>query len=120
MKLQKYTNGWYEDNAPDYVIQDLNFIGTCGSCPEQYDVVNSDGYYVGYLRLRGGLFKVQFPNADGVNLFMDLFIDRFGGNNLKGCFDSEEERIDYLEIAATCINKQLSKFMNHIDDKGNQ
>jgi len=44
MKLQKYTNGGYEDNPPDYVIQDLNFIGTCGSHPEQMDVVNSDGY----------------------------------------------------------------------------
>jgi len=105
MKLQKYTNGGYEDNPPDYVIQDLSFIGTCGSTPEQYDVVNSDGYYVGYLRLRGGNFRVEFPYENNNKV---LFADKFE-DNWKGCFDSEDERLDYLEIAATCINKQLRK-----------
>jgi len=105
MKLQKYTNGGYENNPPDYVIQELNFIGTCGSCPEQYDVVNSDGYYVGYIRLRGGNFRVEFPDINGMTLFTDRFED-----NWKGCFDSEDERMKYLEIAATCINEELSKF----------
>jgi len=60
MKLQKYTNGGYEDKPPDYVIQDLNFIGTCIACPEQYDVVNSSGVQVGYIRLRGVTLGLSF------------------------------------------------------------
>lgn len=102
--LQKYSNEGYESNTPAYIIQGLNFIGTCGSCPEQYDVVNSLGMQVGYLRLRGGNFRVEFPDVNGITLFANKFED-----NWKGCFDSEEERMKYLEIAAICINKQLRK-----------
>ena len=29
----------YANNKPDYVINGLKFIGTCGACPEQYDVI---------------------------------------------------------------------------------
>jgi len=110
MKLQKYTNGGYENNPPDYIIQDLQFIGTCGSHPEQMDVVNSGGYYVGYLQLRGGNFRVEFP-CNSYNENKVLFADRFE-DNWKGCFDSEDERMEYLEIAATCINKELRKLHN--------
>jgi len=98
----------YSNNEPpDYIIQGLDFIGTCGSCPEQYDVVNSSGVQVGYIRLRGGNFRVEFPDVNGMTLFADKFED-----NWKGCFDSEDERMEYLEIAANCINKQLRKLRN--------
>jgi hypothetical protein len=101
-QLKPYT---YSNNEPpDYIVQSLDFIGTCGSCPEQYDVVNSSGVQVGYIRLRGGRLSVVFPEVGGMTLFADRFED-----NWKGCFDSEEERMKYLEIAATCINKQLRK-----------
>ncbi len=48
---------------------------TCGACPEQYDVYHND-QYVGYMRLRHGIFRVEDragntvytanPSGDGI------------------------------------------------------
>ena len=34
---------------------------TCGACPEQYDVFDSEGERCGYLRLRHGGFRADYP-----------------------------------------------------------
>ena len=115
--LEVYQNQGFELNEPDYVIQGLEFIGTCGSFPEQYDVVwidNGDStrqnsgsgvkYQVGYVRLRGGYFAVYFPGVDIETepLFSTTFLC---GN--KGSFDCEETRLIYLDIAARFIKHAL-------------
>ena len=105
--LEVYQNQGFELNEPDYVIQGLDFIGTCGSFPEQYDVVwidNGVKYQVGYVRLRGGYFAVYFPGVDIETkpLFSTTFIC---GN--KGSFDCEETRLIYLDIAARFIKHAL-------------
>ena len=46
------------------VIQGLNFIETCGACPEQYDVT-LHGRLVGYVRLRWGTVTCDYPDCRG-------------------------------------------------------
>ena len=105
--LEVYQNQGFELNEPDYVIQDLEFIGTCGSFPEQYDVVWTDNrvrYRVGYVRLRGGYFAVYFPGVDIET--KPLYSTTFIGCN-KGSFDCEESRLIYLNTAARFIKHAL-------------
>ncbi len=47
---------------------DIRLIRTCEACPEQYDAYHKD-MLCGYLRLRHGSFRVDFPNVDGVTIY---------------------------------------------------
>lgn len=57
-------------------IGDYTIKLSCGACPEAYDVFNLEGEYVGYLRLRHGVFRayvedwgvvhVSHPEGDGI------------------------------------------------------
>lgn len=105
--LEVYQNQGFELNEPDYVIQDLDFIGTCGSFPEQYDVVWTDNgvkYQVGYVRLRGGYFAVYFPSVGFSRA--PLFSKQFEVGH-RGSFDDEETRLNYLGVAAKVIKYAL-------------
>lgn len=106
--LHIYENGGFELNPADYIIEGLEFVGTCGSYPEQYDVVmtcESNRYQVGYVRLRGGRFAVSFPDAGWDNIIYEYHFD----NKFKGSFENETERLAFLNIAASEINKKLNK-----------
>ena len=101
--LELYQNQGFELNPPDYVIQGLDFIGTCGSFPEQYDVVWTDNgvkYQVGYVRLRGGYFAAYFLSR------APLFTKQFEVGH-RGSFDDEETRLNYLGVAAKVIKYAL-------------
>lgn len=103
--LRVYENEGFEDSPPDYVLNDLEFIGTCGSCPEQYDVVlTKDGkrYQVGYVRLRGGKLRVECPDVYGKVVYSGFFEDSW-----KGCFEDEEERLGHLMKIAEAIQGWL-------------
>jgi len=39
----------------------MKLVQTSPACPEQYDAFDEDGNQVGYLRLRHGRFRVDFP-----------------------------------------------------------
>lgn len=107
--LEVYQNQGFELNEPDYVIQDLEFIGTCGSFPEQYDVVWTDNrvrYQVGYVRLRGGYFAVYFNDVTSEVIPAPLFSHVFEVGN-RGAFDDEETRLAYLGVAAKVIKYAL-------------
>lgn len=109
MKLNKYTNGGFENNEPKYIIDDLEFIGTCGACPEQYDVVKNiagDRYQVGYVRLRHSKLRCDFPDVGGGTIFQHAF----ESDDWKGCFDDEEERIYFLTLIAEVINNKLKEY----------
>lgn len=41
----------------------MRLVQTCSACPEQYDVLDDDGFQIGYLRLRWGEFTVEVPDA---------------------------------------------------------
>lgn len=108
MNLNKYTNGGFETNEPDYIIDDLEFIFTCGSCPEQYDVVKNIAgirYQVGYIRLRHSKLRCDFPDIGGQTIFQRAF----ESDKLKGAFNDEEERLYFLTLIARIINNELKE-----------
>jgi hypothetical protein len=73
---------------------------TCLACPEQYDAY-LDGEQVGYLRLRHGEFRVDFPDVGGETIYEA----QPGGD---GCF-LEDEREFYLDEARKAIKRRLSQ-----------
>lgn len=71
------------------------FLSTCYMCPEQYDVYRANGELCGYIRLRWGSLRADYPSIEGDTIYQHSFKDDF-----KGGFDSEEERNYFLlEIA---------------------
>ena len=73
---------------------------TCGACPEQYDVFDSEGKQVGYLRLRGGNFRVYYPDTGGEL----VFYHRFEDYPLMGMFSDDKEREFFLTEAVKAIH----------------
>jgi hypothetical protein len=71
---------------------------TCGACPEQYDV-HLGGVQVGYLRLRGGEFTVDYPDVDGV----EIYSAEPEGDG----FFEDHERDGYLRAAVEAIARRL-------------
>ena len=84
----------------DYVLK-----MTCGACPEQYDVFDSDGKQVGYLRLRHGGFRADYPDCGGDTVYRYSFDYEW-----KGMFDNEEREFFLTEAVKAIHNKiQLEK-----------
>ena len=117
--FEVYQNQGFEHNPADYTILGLEFIGTCGSFPEQYDVVWTDNgdstrqgsgsevrYQVGYVRLRGGYFAVYFHDVTSEVIPAPIFSHVFEVGN-RGSFDDEETRLAYLGVAAKVIKYAL-------------
>jgi hypothetical protein len=100
--MRRYTREDYGD--ADYVIDGLEFVGTCSACPEQYDVYLGTKQ-VGYVRLRWGHLYCDYPDVSGEDLYSYEFEEGF-----KGCFDSEEERLDHLKLIAQAINRKLNSY----------
>jgi hypothetical protein len=70
---------------------------TCSACPEQYDVFLK----VGYLRLRHGEFRVDYPDCGGETIYE-------AEPNGDGIFN-KDERVKYMEEAMKSILKMLNK-----------
>lgn len=73
---------------------------TCGACPEQYDVFKQ----VGYLRLRHGEFRVDFPECGGETIYE---ANPAGDGIFEG-----GERMKYLTEAMNAILKKINKNPN--------
>ena len=73
---------------------------TCHACPEQYDVFHKEKY-VGYLRLRHGIFRCD--DANGNIIYYNADISGPGGT-----FDSEEDRSRELNKALMVLRETLS------------
>lgn len=71
-------------------IEDVSLVLSCGACPEAYDAYYKDEY-LGYLRLRHGVFSVYY----GEGLDEVIFLAHPQGD---GIFDSDE-REAYLNKA---------------------
>ena len=84
-------------------ILDYNLVLTCPCCPEQYDVLDAEGKQSGYIRLRGGNFRVYYPDTGGEL----VFYHRFEDDAWKGMFDNEEEREKYLTEAVKAIHNKI-------------
>lgn len=72
---------------------------TCGACPEQYDAF-LEGAQVGYLRLRHGDFRVDFPECGGETIYE-------ASPQGDGAFE-DDERDYYLKFAVDAIHKKLA------------
>ena len=83
-------------------ILDYNLVLTCPCCPEQYNVFDSEGKQVGYLRLRHGGFRADYPSCGGLEVYHTSFSDGW-----KGMFDNDEEREQYLTEAVKAIHDKI-------------
>ena len=87
-------------------ILTYNLVLTCQCCPEQYDVFDSDGKQSGYIRLRGGNFRVYYPDTGGELVFYHRFEEE---DAWKGIFDDDEEREQYLTEAVKAIHNRIKE-----------
>jgi hypothetical protein len=71
---------------------------TCGACPEQYDAY-LNGKQVGYLRLRWGFFRVDYPDCGGEVIYQ-------ANPKGDGVFE-EDERNYYLRFAVDAIERRI-------------
>jgi hypothetical protein len=85
----------------DLTINGYKLICTSCGCPEQYEVFKDDKQ-VGYLRLRGGVFRIDYPDIDGFKLYEKIF----DGELYKGNFE-DEERAYYLSLAIYFIESMI-------------
>lgn len=85
-------------------INGLTFNQTCYACPEQYDVFDSNGNQVGYVRLRYGSLTCTYPDVGDEEIYYENI-----GDGWTGCFTSEEERTYHLNVIAYKIHERMNK-----------
>ena len=95
-------NEWGEEQLLDIKIQGLQFVQTCFACPEQYDVFQGDER-VGYIKLRWGRLRVDFPPSG------DTIYEKRYDDNMQGDFDTHEQRIEQLNVIAHLILYHIEK-----------
>jgi len=78
--------------------KEITLVQTCFACPEQYEAF-LDGKLVGYLRLRHGFFRVDYPDAGGETIYS-------AETKGDGIF-SRDERDFHLEMAKKAISLKL-------------
>jgi len=76
----------------------IKLVKTCEACPEQYEAFYN-GKKVGYLRLRHGEFRVDYPDCGGKIIYE-------ARPNGDGSFE-DDEREFYLEQAKEAIKDKL-------------
>jgi hypothetical protein len=76
------------------MTNDINLVLTCGACPEQYDVLRGERQ-IGYLRLRHGYFRAEYPDSGG----RTVYEARPEGD---GIFEADE-REQYLDAAVAAL-----------------
>lgn len=86
----------------ELLIHGYNLVLTCVACPEQYDVFDSKGTQVGYLRLRHGSFTVSCPDYNG-----ELVYQAYPKGD--GIFE-DDERIEHLTQAILAIQKHIANY----------
>ena len=84
-------------------ILTYNLVLTCPCCPEQYDVFDSEGKQSGYIRLRGGNFRVYYPDTGGEL----VFCHRFEDYPLMGMFSDDKEREFFLTVAVKALHNKI-------------
>lgn len=84
MSKQRYND--YETSKDDVFIEGCRLIQTSIACPEQYEVFdNTTGAQIGYLRLRHGYFRADYPDCGGETVYTT-------NTSGDGCFDSDERQ----------------------------
>ena len=78
----------------DTEIEGCQLKCTCGACPEQYDVF-FEGKQIGYLRLRHGIFRADYPDCGGRTVYKTCPVG-------DGIF-TDKEREGYLYMAVLAL-----------------
>lgn len=76
---------------------------TCAACPEQYDVFDTQGNQVGYLRLRHGVFTATVPDVVGGECV-------YRANVLGDGRFNNSERHGYLTLAIEHIQAHIANY----------
>ena len=84
-------------NSFDIMIHGYRLVRTCGACPEQYDVLDSQENVVAYLRLRHGSYTVSVPDVGGKVIYQAF-------PQGDGSFE-DDERVKYLEESIKNIQR---------------
>lgn len=90
-----------EQGLMDFDLNQIELVMTCAACPEQYDAFYK-GKQVGYLRLRHGEFRVDFPTCGDETIF---YSEEMQGD---GMFE-DDEREHFLMKAKEAIAKKLKE-----------
>lgn len=85
-------------------IKGLNFKCTCSVCPEQYDVFDNNENIVGYVRLRWGYLRCDYPDVGG-----EVIYEADIGDGFCGEFENGEQRMKHLNNIADKIIKKISR-----------
>lgn len=86
-------------------------VQTCTAYPEQYDVyLGANKERVGYLRLRGGMFRCDYKSGDSSFNGVTIYSKRFFDDPIKGSFLDEQERDTYLKEALQVLSKVLNLY----------
>lgn len=88
----------YTDTAEEF---GWTLVQTSFACPEQYNVYDSEENSVGYLRLRHGYFRADYPECGGETVYE---ANTIGG----GVFD-EEERDFQISSALKALHARHSR-----------
>lgn len=99
--MQKLNDEWCKRMNTPLEIDGLKLVCTCGACPEQYDVFDAQGKQVGYLRLRHGHFRADYPDCGGETVYES---DTKGD----GVFDDEERMVEIKKAIAAIKAKMES------------
>jgi hypothetical protein len=79
----------------------IKFLQTSPGCPEQYEAFDEEGNQVGYLRLRHGRFRVDYPQHSEETIYEA----KPKGDGVFG----DEERDFFLQQAFNAIVSKLSR-----------
>lgn len=97
----------YESYEISLNIGNFGFIQTCNSRPCQFDVVylqeDQEPWQVGYVRLRGGRLRCDFPDVGGET----IYCYNYGDDKYRGDFIDETDRMYHLNLIAYAIKKKL-------------
>jgi hypothetical protein len=84
-------------------IDDIELIKTCDESPEQYDAFYK-GEQVGYLRLRHGEFRVDYPECGEETIY---YSEQMNGD---GKFEDDEREHFLLKAKQAIIKKLEGKY----------
>ena len=80
-------DGWTDADLAPFELEGCEVVMTCAACPEQYEVFGPSGGQIGYLRLRHGHFRADYPDCGGDTVYEADLPD------CAGCFSPEERKI---------------------------
>lgn len=83
-------------------IDEFKVECTSCACPEQYSISDANGEECGYLRLRHGIFRVDYPSCGG-----EVLLEAFPRGD--GSFYGNDERETYIMLALDAIRNRMMK-----------